>query len=259
MAFNGIRYDVDQGVVTIQFDRPGTRNALDLEIRREMVTALQTAAQDAQIRVVVIRGVGEHFSAGGSIVDMKPRDAFAAKAFAEVGIAAIQALVTMEKPVISAVDGYAVGAGFSFVLASDLVIATERARFSQKFITVGITPDFASTYFLPRVVGAVRAKEMALTGRIVEAQEAWRMGIVTELVPPDKLEATVRQRAAELANGPGKALGLTKKLINQSLDLNLATAFEAELTATALSMQSKDHLAAIEAFRKKQKPVFSGE
>lgn len=256
---SGVLYTVSDRIAMIQFNRPEIRNALDLELRREMVTKLSQAAQDSDVRVVVIRGVGEHFCAGGSIDDMKARDAFEAKAFAEVGIEAIQSIYYMKKPVISAVDGYAVGAGFSFVLASDMVIATERAKFSQKFITVGITPDFASTFFLPRVVGPIRAKELALTGRIVAAEEARLMGIVSELVPHERLDETVKQRATALANGPAKAIELTKRIIHNSLEVDLKTAFDFELMGTALSMQSRDYLEAVDAFRQKRKPSFSGE
>lgn len=254
-----ILYEVRNRIAAIRFNRPEIRNALDLEMRREMVTVLNQAAQDKNVRVVVIRGVGEHFCAGGSINDMQARNAFDAKEFAEVGIEAIQAMYYMKKPVITAVDGYAVGAGFSFVLASDLVIATTRARFSQKFITVGITPDFASTFFLPRIVGPTRAKELALTGRIVEAEEAWQMGIITELVSPEDLDKVVEERAAALASGPAKAIELTKRIINNSLEVDLKTAFDFELMGTALSMQSRDYLEAVDAFNQKRKPVFTGD
>lgn len=259
MSFNGILYSIENGVLTIQLNRPKMRNALDLEIRRELVDALKQAESDDAVRVIVIRGTGEHFCGGGSVTDMKQRDVFAAREYAEVGIEAIKIIYFMEKPVITAVDGYAVGAGFSIVLASDLVIATERAKFSQKFITVGITPDYASTFFLPRVVGLIRAKELSLTGRIVLAEEAFTMGIISELVQHDEFDRIVHERAKSLAEGPGKAIGLTKRLINSNLENDLQTAFEAELMGTAVSMQSKDHLEAISAFREKRKPEFTGQ
>ncbi|MBW2366347.1 MAG: enoyl-CoA hydratase [Deltaproteobacteria bacterium] len=259
MKFNKLIYREHDGVVTIINHNPRIRNALDIEMRKEMVLALAQAETAPAVRVIVLKGDGEHFSAGGSVKDMAPDTAFKGREYAKIGIESIRKIVNMDKPVIAAVDGYALGAGFSFVLASDLAIATDRAKFSQAFVNVGLTPDYASCYFLPRAVGLKRAKELIFTGRMMDANQALELGIVNQVVPPEKLDEAVNTLAQELANGPANAITLGKRLINSSWELDLNAMFEFELMSTAMCFQTEDHREGMQAFFEKRAPLFKGK
>ena len=165
----------------------------------------------------------------------------------------------MEKPVIAAVNGYAVGAGCSLALACDIIVAAENAKFGQAFVRIGAVPDLGGAYFLPRAVGLHRAKELIFSGRNIDAKEAERIGLVSRVVPPDELMLAAVELAAGLAKAPTKAIALAKQLLNRSVETDLGTFLLLESFAQSIAFQTKDFEEGVAAFLEKREPKFSGQ
>jgi 2-(1,2-epoxy-1,2-dihydrophenyl)acetyl-CoA isomerase len=165
----------------------------------------------------------------------------------------------LEKPIIAAVNGHAMGAGFNLALAADLIIAVKEAKFGQVFVQVGLAVDTGGSYFLPRVVGLARAKELVFTGRILDAEEALKMGLINRVVEKENLEQEVLSLVSKLAQGPSQALGLDKMLINSGMEADLKTALADEALAQSICMQTEDHMEGIKAFYEKRKVKFKGK
>jgi len=164
----------------------------------------------------------------------------------------------VRKPVIAAVNGYAVGAGFSLALLCDLIIAADTAKFGMAFIKVGAVPDCGALYFLPRLVGLPKAKELVFTGANIDAAEAYRIGIVNRVVPAAELLPEALRLGQQLADGPAVALALAKEILNASSSLSLEQVMELEIYAQSLCFQTEDHKEGVIAFLEKRKPVFKG-
>jgi 2-(1,2-epoxy-1,2-dihydrophenyl)acetyl-CoA isomerase len=162
------------------------------------------------------------------------------------------------KPTLAMVDGFAVGAGCNVALGCDLVIASDRARFGEVFLKIGLVPDGGGTWLLPRLVGLSRAKELVFTADIIDAAEALRIGLVNRVVPAAELEPTTRALAGRIAAGPPQALGLAKFLLNRSATLDLRTALEFEAHAQSQAITSEDHAEGVRAFLERRPPKFSG-
>ena len=197
------------GVATITLNRPEVRNALDMTMRRDLEAALVALDADPGVRVVVVRGAGDHFCAGGDVKLMRDNPMTAAEGQSRVEAInrAILALARFRAPTIAMVDGAAAGAGCNIALACDLVIASDRARFGEMFARIGLIPDAGGTYFLPRRVGLARAKELVFTGDIVDAREAERIGLINRVVPVADLEAETYALARRIADGPPPSAG----------------------------------------------------
>ncbi|AEG14416.1 Enoyl-CoA hydratase/isomerase [Desulfofundulus kuznetsovii DSM 6115] len=260
MNFTEIIYNCINEVVTITLNRPESLNALSITMAKEIIRAIEQARSDDNCKVVVITGSGRAFCAGGDIKAMKigMSVAKARNYVLEIG-RLILAMQDLEKPIIAAVNGYAMGAGFNVVLAADLIIAAKEAKFGQAFLQVGLAIDAGGSYFLPRTVGLVRAKELAFTGRIIDAEEALNMGLINKVVERERLEQEVYSLAAKLAQDPSQALGLTKMLINRGLSADLETALAYEALAQSVCMQTEDHKEGLAAFLEKRAPKFKGK
>jgi len=252
-AYERIVFDVQDGVATLTFNNPAKRNAFDPAMRVEMAQAVHHVQADPAIRVLVLTGSGTHFCSGGDLANI------AASGLDNAGWRRrltslhdwLKNLMLLDKPVIAAVDGVAYGAGFSLALAADFIISSTRARFAMSFIRVGVVPDCAAFYTLPRVVGVQRARELMLSGREVLAEEALRLGIATELVEPDNLQ----QRAQAIARSLAKASPVAVSLIKRSLALaatDLPSLLEQEANAQALAMGTPEHREAVRCFLEKR-------
>ncbi|SFN02627.1 enoyl-CoA hydratase/isomerase family protein [Variovorax sp. OV329] len=248
---------VANGVAHFSHQRPSARNALSMELRADYQDMLAQVESDRGIRALVISGSGGSFCAGGDLKslqalrnaeDPEARSPDAMRRRLQAGHVWMERLRSLEVPVIAAVDGPAVGAGFSIALAADFVLASTRAVFCMSFAKVGLVPDLGAFYFLPRVVGMARAKELALTARRVGAQEARDLGIVLAIHAPEDLEAQALRMAGRLAAGPREALGLTKNLFNRSFETPYATLAEMESQAQAVASAAPFHAQAIDAF-----------
>lgn len=254
----------DGAVRTITLNRPDVLNAFDNALLIALNQALGVAQKEKAVRCVVITGAGRAFCSGQDLADVRERyernePIEFGRHLRELYNPPIARIRSMEKPVIAAVNGVAAGAGCSFALACDLRIAAESASFIQAFINVGLVPDSASTFVLPRLIGVSRAMEMACTGRRVKADEALRIGLVNRVVPDGELAGVVAELARKLANLPTLAIALTKRAINAAWnnDLDTQLEYEAELQATA--GRSHDHREGVMAFLQKRNPRFTGE
>lgn len=250
----------DEAVVTVILNRPQARNALDLTMRQALDDALAQLADDPAVRVLVLRGAGEHFCAGGDVKLMQAARMSAAEGQARVAALnrAVRRLVRFRAPTIAMVDGFAVGAGSNLAIACDLVVASTRARFGEVFARLGLIPDGGGVYLLPRRIGLARAKELAFTAEVLDAEAAARIGLVNRVVAPEALEAETRALARQIAEGPPRALSLAKALLDRSLELDLDTALEWEALAQGLLIDSADHREGLAAFFERRRPRFTG-
>jgi enoyl-CoA hydratase/carnithine racemase len=256
-------YEVSEGIATVTFNRPEVLNALTFEVYAQLRDLLEALRYDDAVKVLVLTGQGDAFCSGGDvheiIGELLERDVKDHLAFTRMTGAVVQNMRLLDKPVIAALNGMTAGAGAVIALASDLRIASERARFAFLFARVGLAGvDMGSGYLLPRLVGTGRAAELLMFGDTIDAPTADRYGLVNRVVPHDELLPTARQWARRLADGPSLALSMTKRMINNEQNMDLVTALEAEAQAQALMLMSDDHRRFYEAFKKKEKPQFGG-
>jgi 2-(1,2-epoxy-1,2-dihydrophenyl)acetyl-CoA isomerase len=248
------------GIATLTLNRPEVRNALDMTMRRDLEAALTTLDRDADVRVLVVRGAGDHFSSGGDIKLMRQNTMTAAEGQSRVEALnrAIMALARFRTPTIAMVDGAAVGAGCNLALACDLVIASDRARFGEVFARIGLIPDAGGTFFLPRRVGLARAKELVFTADVIEAREAERIGLVNHVVPAADLERETHVLARRIADGPPRALAAAKALLDRAWSLDLESALHWEALTQGAMIAAADHREGLRAFFEKRPPRFTG-
>jgi 2-(1,2-epoxy-1,2-dihydrophenyl)acetyl-CoA isomerase len=249
------------GVRTITLDRPDKLNAVNGALAASLSSALADAAADDAARVVVITGAGRGFCAG---LDLSEPPALPSSTRAErldplawVGTW-VKRIVECEKPVIAAVNGVAAGAGFGLALACDIRVVAASAKLTAGYVRRGLSPDAGVSYFLPRHVGLARAADILLTGRDVDASEAERIGLATQLLPDDAFADSVATLAARLAEGAPIAQALTKRLLARSLDTSLDAALRDELVFIKQCFSTRDVQEAIAAFREKRRPTFTG-
>jgi 2-(1,2-epoxy-1,2-dihydrophenyl)acetyl-CoA isomerase len=260
MAEPTVLVEQADSIATLTLNRPEARNALDLAMREELEAALRALDADAGVRVLVLRGAGEHFCAGGDVKFMQARRMTAAEGEQRVESMnrAILALARFRTPTIAMVDGYAVGAGCNLALACDLVVASDRARFGEVFARIGLVPDGGGTWFLTRRVGLARAKELVFTADPILAAEAERIGLVNRVVPAAELAAQTLELARRIAAGPPRALAMAKSLLTRGLALDLETSLQWEALVQGLMIESEDHREGLAAFFEKRAPRFTG-
>jgi len=250
----------DRGPVRrLTLDRPGKKNAIPPDGWDELAAAFADFAA-SEARALVITGAGGDFCSGADVMSLTGLGggvAGAVQAMAHTGAAAL-ALHRLAKPTIAAVDGVAVGAGMNLALGCDIVIATERARFSEIFVQRGLTLDFGGSWLLPRLIGLARARDLALTGRIVGAEEALAIGLVSRVVPVGDLEAVATETAETLAAGAPLAQRFVKVALDRSFDLTFEQAIEVEGQAQAVLGGTEDVREAVTGFAEKRKPQFKG-
>jgi 2-(1,2-epoxy-1,2-dihydrophenyl)acetyl-CoA isomerase len=268
-----IIHTVDQGILWITLNRPEAGNALTPANRDALIDFLGEADGDSDIRSVVIGANGKHFCTGADL-RQDPADAADAptlddspslpptgtimRVLATGSQRLITSVLDCSKPVVAAVNGTAAGIGAHLALACDLVVAAEGARFIEVFVRRGIIPDGAGAYLLPRIVGMRRAKELMLLGDALSAGDALTYGMVNRVVPDDEVDRTAGELARRLAQGPTIALGLTKRLVNRSLDHDRASALLEESMAQELITHTEDATEGIASFVDRRSAHFSG-
>lgn len=248
--FETISLEDHGGVATLTLRRPERRNAVDMAMRAELRIAVERMADDAAIRACIITGSGGSFCAGGDIASMRDRTPGvedARRRMRETGQMALR-LLTLDKPLIAAVDGPAFGGGFGLALAADFVVATPRARFCASFGRIGLVPDFALHHSLPRRVGLARAKEIILSGREIGAEEALSLGMVYQIVEEDRLATVAQDLAARFVRSSPTAIALSKSLLDQTYSLDVRQVLEAETVAQAACLESEYHRGAVARF-----------
>ncbi|MFN7948290.1 MAG: enoyl-CoA hydratase family protein [Blastocatellia bacterium] len=256
-------YEVTDHIATITLNRPEVLNALTFEMYAQLRDLMAELRRDDAVRAVIITGAGQAFCAGGDVYkiigELFERDMRGHLEFARMTGALIQNMRLLDKPIIAAVNGMAAGAGAVIALAADLRVAAESARFAFLFTKVGLTgADMGAAYLLPRVVGMGRATELLMFGDTIDAATAEKYGLINRVVPRDELMNAARAWAERLAAGPTLALAMTKTMLNNEWNMDLASAIEAEAQAQALLLMGEDHQRFFEAFKNKQKPEFTG-
>jgi len=259
MEYESILSKKEGKVVTITLNRPQSLNFLDPIMAEETDRALADAEKDEGVGAVVITGAGRAFSAGGDLKFMKEdHTAYEFYQRMEYITRFIRTMIHLPKPIIASVNGPAVGGGCNIALAADIVLASEKATFAEVFSRIGLIPDCGGIYLLSRRIGLTRAKDLVFTGRTVEAEEAERMGMVNRVFPAEALPEETRKMALELAGGPTLALGIAKRLLNQSYESDFDTLLRLENSNQALLRLTEDHREGVKAFFEKRKPEFRG-
>ena len=260
--FETLLYELADGVGTVTLNRPASLNAFSTPMQRELAALIAQFADDDAVRAVILTGAGRAFCAGGDIAEMEgaaePVPLDSRRKLHRMLTTVLMPLVKLEKPVIAAVNGAAVGAGMNLALAADIMLASSTAKFSQAFVKVGLVPDTGGLYLLTRLVGLNRAKELCFTGRMVAADEALALGLANRVVASDELMPAARTLARELADGATAAIGLTKTLLNLAPNASLEAMAEYEALALAVSLSTDDHREGLRAFREKRAPHFHG-
>ena len=257
-------YSVNDGVATLTFNRTEVMNALTFEVYAQLRDLFETLRYDEAVRVVVLTGAGDNFCSGGDvhqiIGELLKRDMKGHLEFTRMTGAVVQNMRLLDKPIIAALNGMTAGAGAVLALASDLRIASEKARLAFLFTRVGLTgADMGAAYLLPRVVGMGRAFELLLLGETIDASTAERYGLVNRVVPHGDLLPASYEWTRRLAQGPTLAISMTKHMLNRELNMDLVAAIEAEAQAQALMLMSEDHRIFYEAFQGKVQPRFIGK
>ncbi|MEX0405239.1 enoyl-CoA hydratase family protein [Aquibium sp. LZ166] len=257
-------WEAKDGVATVRLNRPDRKNPLTFESYAELRDTFRALVYADDIDVVVFLPNGGNFSSGGDVHDiigpLTRMDMKGLLAFTRMTGDFVKAMIHCGKPIISAVDGVAVGAGAIITMASDIRLATPEAKTAFLFTRVGLAGcDMGACAILPRIIGQGRAAELLYTGRSMTAEEGERWGYYNRLVSADELEAEAMTLARSIASGPTFAHGITKTQLNQEWSMSLDQAIEAEAQAQAICMQTGDFRRAYEAFVAKQKPVFEGD
>ena len=214
----GLRYTIADGVAQLTLSRPDKSNALDLPAAESLAAAVASARSDDAVRVVLLAGDGRRFCAGGDIASMTAAEDRSRhlEQMAATLDGALQGLAEMDKPVVAAVQGAAAGAGLAMVLSADVAIGTRSSKYLAAYASVGLTPDCGLSWLLPRAVGQQRALELALTGRVLSADEACDWGLITTVVDDDELAARASSTASRLAKAPPYAVGQARRLIRSA-------------------------------------------
>lgn len=258
--YENVRYEVDGFVATIIVNRPGALNALNRQTLNELAWALREADGDARVRCVVLTGAGEKaFVAGADIAEMVEQGATEARGFAAAGRAVGDVLEAMAKPVIAAVNGFALGGGCELALACDFVYAADKAKFGQPEINLGVIPGFGGTQRLPRRIGAARAMELVLTGDLIGADEALRLGLVNRVVPAAELLVEAKKTAQKIAGKGPLAVAAARRAVRKSMELNLPAGNDYEAELFALLFATQDQKEGMRAFLAKRPAKFEGK
>lgn len=262
MQFKTLLFDVRENVAHVTLNRPEAANAINLELAKELMYALMQCDEDPQIRAVLISGSGPLFCAGGDVKSFVEKGDDLPNYLKEITVhlhGAMSYLVRMDPPVVAAVHGSAAGAGMSLACACDMTLAAESARFTLAYTRIGLSPDGGATYTLTRLVGLKRTLELALTNRLLSAEEALNWGIVTRVVPEKDLIQEATELAELLAAGPTRAFGTTKRLVQSGL----AESFEGQMKNESRSIsemaRTSDGHEGISAFLGKRTPNFKGQ
>lgn len=252
--FETIVYSVADSIATLTLNRPHKRNALDLIMRREISAAVFQASRDENVRALIITGSGGSFCSGGDIATMQTRTpgADAGRQRMRDNWEWVQELIYMGKPVIAAVDGGAVGAGFNIALAADFILASDRAYFCESFGKIGLVPDLAGLYLLPRIVGLQTAKEIIFSARSLTAQEAKDLSIVYRVVSAESLLADAQSLAERLCQASTTSIGIAKSILNSSFQSELRTVLDLEASANGICFETQYHRDAIGRFLEKR-------
>ena len=259
--YNMITLERQNGIGAVTLNRPEKMNAICPELVLDLLNVIEELRKDDTIRVILLTGAGPAFCAGGDVSSLlsSTDNPVELMESSRQGARIISGMRTMLKPWIAAVNGPAIGAGCNLALGCDMIIAGENASFSQAFVNLGLHPDTGGIYLTTRLVGTAKACELIFTGKTIGADEAERIGLINQVVPPDQLQETAKKLAMKLAHGPSKAIGMAKASIYQAVTMNMESVLEAEVRAASLSIATEDAREGIKAILEKRKPEFKGK
>jgi 2-(1,2-epoxy-1,2-dihydrophenyl)acetyl-CoA isomerase len=264
MKWDYVLFEKKDAIGTITLNRPDKYNAFAGRMREEILEAVESAGRDADVRVLVITGAGKAFCSGGDVNEFVEGTS---KAISDAGTATsdrmtmckvVLAINSLEKPVIAAVNGVAAGGGCNLALSCDIRIASEKARFGQVFTRRGAHPDWGGIYFLPRLVGYAKAAELIFSGEVIDAQEAFRLGMVNKVVPHEELHRATHDLAGRIARNAPIPIALAKRGLQNFFKMDLAMALDYEAYALGVVSKSDDFMEGFKAFLEKREPVFRG-
>ena len=260
MAYENIIFEIDGNIAVIKFNRPKALNAIHPDVLVEVNDALDKIESDTSIRVLILTGEGEKaFIAGADIAHMVNFTPLQGRKFSQDGHELLSRMGKLTIPVIACVNGFALGGGTEIAMACDFIYASENASFGQPEINLGIIPGFGGTQRLPRLVGKAMAKELCMTGVIISAREARKIGLVNKVFPPDKLWEETIKTASLLASKGKISLKAVKDCIERGYDVDLRDGCYMESDAFGMCMTSPDGKEGMTAFLEKRKPEFKGE
>ncbi len=259
MELENILWRVEDGVGVVTINRPGALNALNSKTLLELLELLEQVRIEGSVRALLITGAGDKsFVAGADISEMAGMDPVRSRRFADLGHRVFQRMENLDVPSIAAVNGFALGGGCELALACDLVYASEKARFGQPEVNLGLIPGFGGTQRLARRIGLMRAKEMIYTGDTYDARKAKELGLVLEVLPPEKLFDFAFSQARKIASKPAVAIGQAKRAVQAAANADTHTGGELERQAFALLFGTADAREGVTAFLEKRAPRFKG-
>lgn len=260
MDFECIEFSVESGLASLTLNRPDVLNSFNRQMGQEMIMALDAIRQNAAIRVVLLSAHGKGFCAGQDLAEVKQQpDLKLGEIVATRYNPIISAIRSIEVPFVCAVNGVAAGAGANLALACDIVLASRSASFIQSFSKIGLIPDSAGTFFLPRLVGFQRATALTLLGDKISAEQALEFGMIYKIFEPQDLATEAQKLAAHLATQPTRGFVLTKRALNASLSNTLEQQLALEIELQTLAGESQDYKEGISAFLEKRSPEFVGK
>lgn len=259
MDYSNLSLTKDGNVVILAINRPNAMNALNTELLLELDVALEDLNKDSEVFVIILTGEGKAFVAGADISEMKDMTPEEARSFGMLGSKVFRKLELMGKPVIAAVNGYALGGGCELAISCDIIIAGEKAKFGQPEVGLGITPGFAGTQRLSRIVGAKKAKELILTGGMIGAEEAEKIGLVNRVVPQEGLMEAAMEMAKTITSKGQIAVRYAKTAINRGIETDMDTGNAIETDLFALCFANDDQKEGMTAFLEKRKAEFKNK
>jgi len=260
MNYNYIIVDIKNKIGWLTFNRPDKLNAINLQVIDELRRAFESFEQDANVGVIILTGAGEKaFVAGSDISILATYDSEMAKKYSNVGNSLLSYIQNFPKPVIAAVNGFALGSGCEIAMACHIRIASENAKFGQPEVNLGLIPGHGGTQRLARIVGIGKAMELTLTGNVIDANEAFRIGLVNKIVPLTELKSTVEALAQLILTKAPPAITLAIKAINSTLEMPLADGLKYEAELFSECFKTEDMIEGTRAFLEKRKPVFKGK
>jgi 2-(1,2-epoxy-1,2-dihydrophenyl)acetyl-CoA isomerase len=257
---SSLLFSLEAGVVTIRFNRPQVFNSVNKEVALALQQRLRECQQNPEVRAVLLTGTGKAFCAGQDLAEITgPDSPEVAEIVEQLYNPIVELIRALDKPVVAAVNGVAAGAGANLALACDIVVARESASFIQAFSKIGLIPDSAGTYFLPRLIGLQRATALMMTGDKVSAPEAVQMGMIYKTFPDDHFDAEVDALTRKLAAMPTKGLAYTKQLLNGTFSNTLTQQLRAEADYQLRAGSTADYKEGVSAFMEKRQPTFTGQ
>lgn len=254
MAYQNIILEMTEKIGTVKINRPDVLNAVNVETILELEKALHELNDNKDIFVIIITGEGKSFVSGSDISRLIEMDSLKAREYSQIGQRVLFFIENMEKPVIAAVNGYALGSGCELAMACDIRIASEKAKFGQPEVKLGLIPGHAGTQRLARIVGVGKAKELIFTGDLIDAHEAVRIGLVNKVVAPDALFEEARNIAKKIIEVGPTAVRLAKTVINRGIDANMTTANSYETEAFSILFSTDEAKEGMKAFLEKRRP-----